>query len=490
MKTGINKKYWFFIFILLMVYFLVIHPLIIYDTDDWYNISYMRRALPIWKDFNPIKVFPETFMSSCGLLAAYLLCPVLGDYVYSVAIVCGSVVAIFILFYLLSFYSLCKKKWGLSEFESDCLVTIFLSLHFLVFKNAVYNNEYLFYAHDVTCYFHYIIPTLLNASLVMCFEAYGINNLWEKLKSYEKAGLCLGLYLSIFSNLYCSIILSSYLFCELVLGIKNNWEKSKRIKENIFSILQKNFLHFITLSIWGISLMFEAFGTRASNIRKGLQILETGNIFWNRIKTINKFELLLLALIFVAGCCFWMKKKQIEDKEYYIKIFFSGCLVGVYLILLSSTVGSGYIKRSDVLLGMFFYVYVFLLRMFAFLMKEYKIEWSLLVVCFVLFLQAFNPTKSFKDSNGFKLSWEQCYAVDMDLLEQVSEASKQGAESIELHVPVGNEATANWPHATYLGTLMSDTLYRHGVIDYPIQITVIPDNDKNKQFYLERKKSD
>ena len=40
-------------------------------------------------------------------------------------------------------------------------------LHFLIFRTEETNNIYLFYANYVNCYYNYIIPDLLCASLVL-----------------------------------------------------------------------------------------------------------------------------------------------------------------------------------------------------------------------------------------------------------------------------------------------------------------------------------
>lgn len=54
------------IFAFLFVFFARVHPLMLFDTDDWQYISYSRHAVPIWGDWNPTRVFPETVMPLAG----------------------------------------------------------------------------------------------------------------------------------------------------------------------------------------------------------------------------------------------------------------------------------------------------------------------------------------------------------------------------------------------------------------------------------------
>ena len=46
-------------FILLTIYFVIINPIPIFDTDDWEYIQNIRIPVPMVRVWNPIKVFPE-----------------------------------------------------------------------------------------------------------------------------------------------------------------------------------------------------------------------------------------------------------------------------------------------------------------------------------------------------------------------------------------------------------------------------------------------
>ena len=61
-----KSEYVFFsiMFLLLMLFFSYINPLVLYDGDDWQQLSFIRKALPQWHGWNPVKVLPETLMPS------------------------------------------------------------------------------------------------------------------------------------------------------------------------------------------------------------------------------------------------------------------------------------------------------------------------------------------------------------------------------------------------------------------------------------------
>ena len=65
-KQEISGKYgvvvcFLLIFGFFFVFFTQVHPLVIYDGDDWRYIAYTRQALPSWNEWNPSRVFAECF---------------------------------------------------------------------------------------------------------------------------------------------------------------------------------------------------------------------------------------------------------------------------------------------------------------------------------------------------------------------------------------------------------------------------------------------
>ena len=67
-------------FIFFFVWYTQIHPISLFDGDDWRYVSDSRSAVPIWGAWNPSRIFPEIFMPLCSGAAAYVVYPLLGNY--------------------------------------------------------------------------------------------------------------------------------------------------------------------------------------------------------------------------------------------------------------------------------------------------------------------------------------------------------------------------------------------------------------------------
>lgn len=486
MKEKFKNKGIFYlcIFIILMIFYNIAHPLIIYNTDDWYNIGYMRRALPIWGYFNPIKVFPETLMPFAGYIGAYIIYPILGDYIRSLAIACGLILCLFILLYVVAFDQFIIKKFHLSNYVSSFVTAIFVIFHFLFFKTNTHNNEYLLSSIDITCFFNYTIPALLNGALVLYLLGNDINKEFNNKNSVYKTGvLCLAFYLALCSNLFENAILAVWVGIDLLISLIGKGLKKFKVKKWVF----ENKVSILLLVGWCLTLVFELSGQRAQDLSGGKAMNLGGAIqsFMKLVLQTNKLFVLISGMIVLVFLWLLVKNKEIEIMKEWIKIVAACILMCVYILLLSAKVSAGYAGRSDVFLSIGFYVLLCVCFSLAYIMKKIpQISIFIPMIVFVLFMQVINGSKAFKDANGYQLSWEQCKEVDDYILSEIIEADKNGKESMKLSVPKGSEDTSNWPHATYMGSLISDTLYRHGVIRNPIDIEIIPDERINEKYNL------
>ena len=73
-------------------------------------------------------------------------------------------------------------------------------------------------------------------------------------------------------------------------------------------------------------------------------------------------------------------------------------------------------------------------------------------------------------------------AMTKDLYEQILEADRIHLKEMNLYVPAFQNSADNWPMANYLGERMAQTLYKHGQISEPMNITVCLSQDKNELF--------
>ena len=157
------------IFIGMFIFFTGAHPLIAYDGDDWVNLSKMRHFIPMWHGFNPTKILPETLMPFVGYFSGYVVTPITQNYVNAVTIVSALLVSGFITMYIYLFSRFIGTLGNPSRYGNVLVCIILLLSHFFIFKQKSDLSNFLFRSFDLTCYFHYMIPALLNISLVLHF---------------------------------------------------------------------------------------------------------------------------------------------------------------------------------------------------------------------------------------------------------------------------------------------------------------------------------
>ena len=156
------------IFLAMFVFFSQVHPIVLFDGDDWNVISDARVGLPKWHGWNPIKILPETFFPICGYFAAYVVRPIIGDYLTAFTLTAALIVSIFITAYVCLFVKFIKAIFNFDKFTASIFGMMFLLLHFAIFlKHNTQDNLYLFHTTDADCYFNYVLPNLLNATLVL-----------------------------------------------------------------------------------------------------------------------------------------------------------------------------------------------------------------------------------------------------------------------------------------------------------------------------------
>lgn len=488
LKEKINCVYLMIIFIVMFVFFCFIHPLIPYDGDDWTYIAYIRAAVPLWGDWNPTRIFPETFMPICSYIAVYFIKPIIGNYIYSLMITYAIVMSLFITGYIFLFNNFIRKEFSLNNIKVISVSIIFILFHFIIF-NWDMNNIYMFFSPNLTCYFYYVLPNLLNFMLVFFF-CVKVNI--DKNFTYFKLGcILLSIYLAVFSNLFSNIIILSYVLAKLIICLMVNIRK-----ENINSYiryLRNNKIFVGIIFLWIISLLFEANGGRASNIGKSLfemPIMETIINFKNIVVHINKEFIYLFVFINIIAFIIYITEKTKTDisnkyKTLVMEMSLSSLISLVYLILLSAKVNASYIARADVFFGIFVYLFVVeLLSLIYIICKKEKMLIFLPVIIYIIFCQTLVASGDFRESNISRIAPKNIIAIDNYLVEQIIKADKEFLNEMILYVPKGNNID-NWPHPMYMGKRISNTLYKHGLISKPIKIKIQPDETLNQKYNID-----
>lgn len=490
----LNKSvilYFAVVFLGLFIFFTQVHGLMPYDGDDWVNLSKMRAAIPKWHGFNPVKVLPEDLFPIVGYIAAYVVTPLLHDYVLSISYVSSALFSGLITVYVYLFYRILVNRLELPRYQAVSVSFLFLLFHFFIFKGKSGVSQYLFGTVNLTCVFHYLIPALLNLSVVEYFwgnrERYSFQNHSIFLNSL----LIFAIYLAIFSNILQSIILAAFAFMSIMVRSYGERISIKHWKD----IICKNSFFVSILGVWLVSLLFESSGGRAKGIGHSflsLPISAAVHNFAHASRQMNFVFLafaaiiLILAIILLARQYKAKSTDKVESPYLKITAICAGSFVItlVYLILVCSKADPNYIARSDVLISIWTWFILLVCILMAYLLKENpKIYLAGPIIMLILLVEAIGNGGSLFESNMGRLSSRTCYAVDQDILQQIITADQEGKTEMVLHVPKGDNRD-NWPHPMYMGNNISNTLFRHGIIKKPIKITVQPDTSMNEKYQI------
>ncbi len=477
-----------FVFAFSFIWFSKIHPLLVYDADDWYYISYFRHAFPDTSMWNPARIFPETFMAIPSTLAVHTIYPFTHDYIGSITIGYAAAAAGFLTIYLYFFTRLAKCLFARSNAAAVLCALLFLLMHFSIFKDSDKNNFYMFHAPDITCFFFYTMGSLLNGSLLFYFARHNINQQFKS-KDYLKNGLLLvAVYLAIFSNMFPSIIFVVFIGVEMLLdGLS-----SLRKKEPLLQIIRNNIVSLAVVVTWLICLLFETQGGRAGSLGSSYPLSETISALASWRHSLNKptFFVGIISVGLGLLICFIRKNKEDSDRQYLsllLKLGISMVLAAVYLTLVATKTGSVYLKRAEAIYSVPFFAISMTALSAAYVLKNAnKLAVLLPITLYILLFSTMPGVHVFREFNIFNEPPQRVEAISNYFLEQVLAAVDEGNDSFVLKVPVSS-ANKNWPHSTdRIGKNMSTTLLRHGLIDYSIEIEVEADEALNRQFHLDK----
>jgi len=459
-----NWNFYLLLFLLFFVFFSQIHPLVPFDSDDWINMGMARRAYPSFAFWNPTKVFPECFEPFVASFAAFFVTPLIGDYLNAMIFTNAAVVSLFIIIYLFSFQRLIEHKFKIPKLSVFSIVLLFAILHFLILKTEEANNEYLWYSHDCNCYYHYTIPNLLCASLVMWL-------MWNSINSIRNR-LTIGIigfvsYLALCSNLYSTIILTAYLGSVLLIDVIQADHKEPKW---IITFVKRHWYPLLIILLWFIIQLIEVNGRRATSYghmdRPLLQEVElTFNYFLSISYNIKFIFFIIFIIIGTIGIYFVSEKKQLAltGKTPFV-LFCSLILSTTYLVLLSSRVVSTYILRGDVIFAFAFFFILSMAFCICYLcvkVKYFKIALPGLIVLALFELN--NPKNVFKDIQfEYGLNAQSCLQLDKYVINRVCEADAQGKDSVFIQVPRFNDDD-NWPLSIDLSKSVGTTLYKHNI---------------------------
>ncbi len=465
-----NYIYYTLLFFILFVFFSKVHPLLPFDNDDWKYCGLARIPYPSLSQWNPTKLFPECFQPLVGLSAAYFVTPIVGDYISALVFSHAIVVAIFIIGYFYSIQKLLEWKFKINHISAYSIISVLVLLHFLALITRSSDNDHLFYSPDVNCYYNYIIPNMLCASLATWF----MRTDFTKLKSDTTLSLIYFLtFLALFSNLYSTVILIAVVGAKLVFKL---FESDKREKRWLVKYIKDNAFFLFVIIIWLFVQLYEANGKRANTY--GAMLLPFGDSFTTTIKLFlsihyNKWFLLFTISLFVCAMTYHFIKGK--HKSFYVgklptTILLAMLLAVIYLILLSSRVLPQYLLRSEILFSYIFFYILLVALCLGYLTSELRYIKPLypFFIFFLFFIINTNENTFIDVQKPFGTDLQTCETFDRDVINQVKKADLLGKDTVTIYVH-DYQNTSNWPLIINQGKYVGLTLYKHGIISHKIE---------------------
>lgn len=478
----------FAVFLFIFIFFSAVHPLVPFDGDDWVNLSLSRSAIPRVGGFNPIKILPETLFPLVGLIAAYVVFPITEQYLQSITLVSAFTVAIFTSLLFWTGTKAFSSLFHIGKIPAIFLSILFITAHFILFRKNSADNYYLLWAPNLTCYMHYVIPNLVNSSLVLWLISHPrIQQEYRAWPPLKKGCFYIAVYFAIFSNLFNNAILAAYCGAVLLLAfIKKDGNPVHRIR----SLWSSHKLFAIITILWFLSALIEATGGRARSVgNHGFQIIESLKASGVLLHSLDKNMIIIFAVFLLLTLyLYWKCRNRSSESSFDSPIFpllgLSFVLMTLYLILLGAKSAPGYLTRPDAVYGFYFYLLLLMTAMIACCIhKAPGIQSVLPLLTVILILSNVGGSKPLRESNFPNIAPSSAYSVSQYLIDQLQTADRAGLSSITLYVPKGDN-NDNWPHPDYMGDNIMRTLYLHGLVStVHIHAVIVPDPALNEKFY-------
>ena len=369
----LNRILFFSGFLILFFYYGLIHPLVPFDTDDWMNLTIKRPLYPSLHCWNPTKVFPERLEPAVAMFAARFIAPIIGDYINALILANAIVVSIFITCYLYFVQKLLNDKFQLSPLNNFCIIALFVLLHFLILKTTETGNDYLLYAEDCNCYYHYIIPNLLCSCLVLWLMRHESLD-W---KNYIQTTIIILItYLALCSNLYSTVILIAYIGAKLLYDL---FECNKKESRWLVIYIKKHAYGIIVIFLWLIVQLIEVNGIRANAYG------HVNDPFIEMIMSTIKSSFAVqfnIGVVFFAVLTFLSAKildyssgrhSILHIGKRQIVILLTTILSFLYLVLLSSKVKPENMQKGEVIFSYAFFILLLLILSVGYLCSRIKV---------------------------------------------------------------------------------------------------------------------
>ncbi len=480
MKSHFSILVFLSIFIWFLVFYTHIHPVYVFSGDDWTYISNGRSAIPSLNEWNPSRIFPETIMPTIAAFAIHVVNVFVHDYMLSLTVTFAAFISVFICCYLFVVYRTLRKLYQIEEVQAGFITIIFLFFHYFIFASLDMDNLHLFYIYDLTNCFYYMLPTLLNISLILLLLTHEFTgSKWFDISPVKLGVMCLLIYLGVFSNLFSGYVLAIY---SVIYLIEKVFIKKKNSNVAFVTFLKEIAPAVSILILFFVSMIMDANGTRAANIDQSFDLGLTLSILLRRLWYVKKIFILLfiiLAIITFFICCKDKKNNGSLDEKSNIlqkiiqKSIIYTILSLIWIILLSTASNPPYVQRMDVLLFPTFCVIFVAINMLVLLISRYPKLMAILPLLFFIGVSLIWSIdgRTFEGERNPK-GW---VALENRHINQFIEADQAGENVVYLELTDIYEER-------WFGERIAKAMYKHGITKQQLEVSPVY-NTELKNIY-------
>lgn len=477
------------IFCCLYTFFRYVHPIVPWDGDDWDTVGLKCNPCVI-----PNTLFWESERMTCsflgalaGHIAAFVVYPVVDDYVLSLIIVTAFLLSIVICASLIYVY-IFMYKYVQSKLKAMLLLLFYIASAFLIFKSSD-NCSYLYWHYNYCSVYFYCIPSYLAATLSLYFIS---KEIWDSKFEYNIKTACIisAVYFLIFSFLPAAVLLMIVSFVIIISKVvcmyKNGKKKGLKL---LRSLMAELYVHFIVIFLFFIKLFFEikkVFGTRyfEAPADSWASIKNSFGFLVSTFSTMNDF---FVSVAFVLIVCFILClffNNNLSNKKTTIKLV---CILATVLILcflffvLFGAVSIGHLSgydnviRLDTLYVFYNMLIILLTFLFACILvnNKYSIVFSLLIVI-MMFSIIICPKNSYSDSIYMDTTPKQKYEIMTAIIDEVQKKDKFGESDLIVHMP---------RYSHYAGAGLGYALEISNIINKHVNITFVYEDDIQSIYF-------
>lgn len=452
---------WGIISIGIFLFYNVAHPLHIFTVDDWRNIVNDRYAYPYTGIQNPGKILPETIFPLIAELARWFVYPFTNDFIGAITLVSSIVVTILLVIY---FYQVCSSvNHGLTTNQKIVCLLIFVALHFNIYKNS----QTMLTDTNMTDLIHYVVTYLFNVIAVGYFMK---KQTGSTIKPWE----ILLIYLCIFSNMFQSIILVTYVFFRMLRDIII--EKDKSIK----NLIKVNLIWIITLIMWIADLIFEKNGNRANTLgenQESFDVIGAAKSYIISFQAIRTWIIVFAVLLCMLAVMIYirkngfslnkMMKELLLEKQLGILIA-AFVITSIYMVLLDGYINEiKYLERTNVYNTILIFPIIIIMWVLKYVIQNIQaVNCILPIILYIMLFQSVFHSSIL----GSKCLCEEKKPMQDYVIQQLIEADQEGLKEMTVLVPKTfcDDASRSWLEIT-----IPEALFRFGVVSDRIKVKFV-----------------